>query len=81
MDGMWGLHRLTGLSLMNAFVMVNATARGLKARDEYEPSKSFVEYAMRHAGGNVRRGMARLYPDKDEYTKILPFALPEVGSD
>lgn len=76
-----GIHRLTGLSLMNAFVMVNATERGLKARGKYESSKSFVEYAMRNAGGDVRHGMARLYPDKDEYTKTLPFPLPRVGSD
>ena len=76
-----GLHRLTGLSLMNAFITVNATARGLMECGEYERSKSFVEYAMRNAGGDVRHGMARLYPDKDEYTKMLPFALPRVGSD
>ena len=73
-----GLGILTDLSLMNAFIMVNAVERGLTARGEYEPAKSFIECVLRNAGGGVRRGMEQLYPNRVEYTEMLPFTLPNI---
>ena len=76
-----GLGILTDLSLMNSFIMVNTAERELKTRGEYERSKSFVECVLRNAGGDVRRGVAQMYPNRVEYTERLPFALPSVDKD
>lgn len=76
-----GLGILTDLSLMNAFIMVNAVKRGLTARGEYEFSKQFIEDIMREAGDDLRSSMVQMYPNRIEYTEMLPFALPDGLSD
>ena len=74
----WGvsLSDITRYSLLNLFIMVNVVAEELKTCSEFDHSKWFVEDRMEKVWDSVEKRILLLYPNKDEYSKGLPFALP-----
>lgn len=71
-----GLDIMTSYSLMNLFIMVNVAADELKAHSKLDDSIRLVKDLMQKVRSDLGNTILHLYPDKDEYTKGLPFVLP-----
>ena len=70
------LSNITQYSLLNLFIMVNVVAKELKIYSEFDNAKWFVKDRMEKVRDSVEKRILLLYPNKDEYSKGLPFALP-----
>ena len=74
----WGvsLSDITRYSLLNLFIMVNVVAEELKICSEFDDAKWFVKDRMEVVWDSAWKRILLLYPNKDKYSKGLPFALP-----
>lgn len=75
-----GLDIITSYSLMNLFILVNATSKELKILGKRYESEWFIKDRMSKVGDGLKKSLVLLYPDKDKYTNGLPFTLPVVDT-
>lgn len=67
---------LNCFALLNLFILINLLSDQLKAMGKYDDAKQFVTIKIRQNQQTVKNFIQLLYPDKQEYYKNLPFALP-----